>query len=625
MHSRPHPARRSTLARHPFGRSLRIESLEDRSLLAGVELPSNLAAALVDDSYEQNDTRATARSLGTLTSSQTINNLVQADANDWYRFTTTRTGSSASSVSLAFLHSQGDLDLELYNSAGTRLRVSQGINNTESVSLGGLAAGTYYIRVYGYRGVTNPNYGLGINLPASALVEDSYENNDTLAMAYNLGTLTTNASLNNLALADSADWFRFTTTATGTTSNAVSLSFQNAQGNLALQLYNSTGSLLATSNGIGNAESLSLANRAAGTYYARVYSATGGTNPGYSLQIVAPTSTTTTPTPAPGAFDIQIAYSGFTASQRAIFEQAAGKWESIIVGDLPSATYNGIVVDDLLINASSTALDGVGGTLGQAGYDRARTSGTQLPYHGSMEFDTADLASMEANGTLLSVITHEIGHVLGIGTLWQAKGLLSGAGTSNPLFTGTQATAAYNAIFGVNAAGVPVENSGGSGTRDSHWRESTFNNEIMTGYVNSGSNPLSRVTVGSLADIGYSVNMAAADAYTRPGGSVSLVSAGEVTSGAGLLAADPSQDNSNDHEPADAEAAINGGFVRFGQQARNLWSSLVLDYLNQSSVTSRRTSASATTVSQQPMASPWSAAVDLLLAGETDLLCDPAT
>jgi glutamine synthetase len=29
------------------------------------------------------------------------------------------------------------------------------------------------------------------------------------------------------------------------------------------------------------------------------------------------------------------------------------------------------------------------------------------------------------------------------------------------------------------AAGVPVENSGGPGTRDGHWRESVFSNELM--------------------------------------------------------------------------------------------------------------------------------------------------
>ena len=218
-------------------RKLRIEALEDRRLLASADFSSQelsqnkRAAVLVDDGYEQNDTRATAKNLGTLTSNLTINNLVQADANDWYRFTTTAAGSSTASVSLAFLHAQGDLDLELYNAAGTRLKISQGITNGESVSLSGLATGTYYVGVYGYRGVTNPNYSLAINLGGTtpAPTDDSYENNDTQATAVNLGTLTSNANLANLALSDAADWFRFTTTATGTSADSVSIGFQNAQ------------------------------------------------------------------------------------------------------------------------------------------------------------------------------------------------------------------------------------------------------------------------------------------------------------------------------------------------------------------------------------------------------------
>src|SRR5258708_39129929 len=42
----------------------------------------------------------------------------------------------------------------------------------------------------------------------------------------------------------------------------------------------------------------------------------------------------------------------------------------------------------------------------------------------------------------------------------------------------------------------------------SHFRESVFGNEVMTGYLNNGANPLSRVTIASLADLGYQVNMA---------------------------------------------------------------------------------------------------------------------
>jgi hypothetical protein len=106
-------------------------------------------------------------------------------------------------------------------------------------------------------------------------------------------------------------------------------------------------------------------------------------------------------------------------------------------------------------------------------------------------------------------------HVLGFGTIWNALGLLSGAGGSDPRFTGADATAEYNSIFGVAEASVPVENTGGLGTRDAHWRESVFDNELMTGLLNGGiENPLSRITVASFGDLGYEVNLAAADPFS---------------------------------------------------------------------------------------------------------------
>jgi hypothetical protein len=192
--------------------------------------------------------------------------------------------------------------------------------------------------------------------------------------------------------------------------------------------------------------------------------------------------------------------SGLTVSQQAIFQQAAARWSQVITGDLPNATYRGTAVDDLLINASARTIDGRGGILGQAGPDAFR-SGSRLPFHGIMEFDAADMASMEQSGLLLSVVLHEMGHILGIGTIWENRGLLAGAGTSNPTFRGTNATAQYNQIFGTNATGVPVENTGGGGTRDSHFRDSILVNELMTGWAGPGTNlPLSRITVGSLAD-----------------------------------------------------------------------------------------------------------------------------
>jgi len=96
--------------------------------------------------------------------------------------------------------------------------------------------------------------------------------------------------------------------------------------------------------------------------------------------------------------------------------------------------------------------------------------------------------------------------------------------------------AAYNSIFGTTATAVPVENTGGGGTRDSHWRESIFRSEIMTGWIGPGTNmPISRITVGSLADLGYTVNMAAADAYVPPGTTSTAGGGATTESGQGSI------------------------------------------------------------------------------------------
>lgn len=370
--------------------------------------------------------------------------------------------------------------------------------------------------------------------------DDAYENNDSFSLAANLGTLSEVKSTNSLVMNDTADWFKFKMNAAGASSDYVRIQFTHTRGDLDLELYNASGRLLSRSQGITNSEQVSLKYLAAGTYYIRVFGYRGAHNPSYSLTIdpaapavvapAPPPTSASTPAPSAGAFDIQLNFQGLTTTEQAIFNQAAARWEQIIVGDLPNATYNGRVVDDLLIDASATTIDGVGGTLGQAGPDRFRI-GTLFPYHGSMQFDTADLASMERNGSLLSVIEHEIGHILGIGTLWDDRGLLTGAGTSNPRFTGARATAEYNTIFGVHESGVPVENTGGAGTRDAHWRESVLSSELMTGWAGPGTAlPLSRITVASLADIGYLVDMSKADAYSRPGSSSALQSTSSTSS-----------------------------------------------------------------------------------------------
>ena len=224
---------------------------------------------------------------------------------------------------------------------------------------------------------------------------------------------------------------------------------------------------------------------------------------------------------AASAFKIEVRFlGGLTTPQKNAFKAAADRWASVIVGDLPSVRVDGEVIDDLLILAQGTAIDGPGRILGQAGptHIRPASAGKSalLPVKGIMSFDTADLKDMQSAGTLKDVITHEMGHVLGIGTIWAQKGLLKNAGQNTVRFTGKNARREYGKLLKKAAADVPVENTGGPGTADGHWRESVFRNELMSGFIAAPNNPLSRVTVASLQDMGYEVDLSKAEPYKLP-------------------------------------------------------------------------------------------------------------
>lgn len=221
-------------------------------------------------------------------------------------------------------------------------------------------------------------------------------------------------------------------------------------------------------------------------------------------------------------FTIDVAFDpSMTTAQKQVFQAAADRWSEVIRTGLPDTTVDVEAddcgtgapahhgpVDDLLIEASVVTIDGAGGVLGRAGPCLVRTGGG-LPAYGTMEFDAADVTAMADDGTFSDVILHEMGHVIGIGTRWD--GLLSGSGTSDPRFVGMTARGALSAMSGGDAEPVPVEATGGGGTAGAHWRESVFGDELMTGWISIGPNPLSRVTAGGLADLGYGVDLAAAD------------------------------------------------------------------------------------------------------------------
>ena len=271
-----------------------------------------------------------------------------------------------------------------------------------------------------------------------------------------------------------------------------------------------------------------------GAYYygACVDLVTGESDPGNNCSRAVPV------TVAPSPFRIEIAFlesasgDGFSDSQKALFHRAAARWTSIITGDIPDSDFSdnpvdewdddlnerirvNDFVDDLRIVVGIGDIDGIRGTLGRGGtliVRRNRQSGALVTKIGTIAIDKDDLEWM-SDAFLYEVILHEMAHVLGFGTVWRTLNLVSGG--SDRYFTGPLAIQAFDNAGGRSYSGpkVPVEDDSG------HWRGSVFGDELMTASVRpdlDGSLPLSAITIQSLADHGYEVNVGLADEYRLP-------------------------------------------------------------------------------------------------------------
>ena len=254
---------------------------------------------------------------------------------------------------------------------------------------------------------------------------------------------------------------------------------------------------------------------------------------------------------APG-FDIQLSFVNAPSdAERAAFASAERTWESLLVGYQVEDLAN----QRLDVSVTLEAIDGVFNVLGSAGPTSAKLNRAQnnisrdfvYAQSGSMRFDTADTAYLIERDLFDDVVLHEMGHVLGIGTLWQPANFgtafsgrqdLSTDGTGS--YTGEAGVAAYNRLFGFDGGSVPVELDGGEGTANGHWNEVadyfgddenqvgfdadpgdggpaprvvdpgseflglSLDDELMTGRL-SGTAFLSDLTLGGLVDLGYVV------------------------------------------------------------------------------------------------------------------------
>ena len=247
-------------------------------------------------------------------------------------------------------------------------------------------------------------------------------------------------------------------------------------------------------------------------------------------------------------FNIELVFvSDFTDARKDVMQQAARRFETIITEGLPAVDFSAnphslsfgdgtIVVDDtvddlriFVYKDEITVVSGIGGPT----YARSGNP-TGLPAIGRVWIGAAVLNRGEAREPLWqeehqlrSLMLHETAHVMGFGTLWEALGLRHEF-TGDTYFSGELAIQAFNAAGGENYSGnkVPVAygygTSGGCGTAGAHWREDVFRGpdrqfgaEVME-QSPEREHRLSAITIQSLADLGYVVDVSRADPYKLP-------------------------------------------------------------------------------------------------------------
>lgn len=236
-----------------------------------------------------------------------------------------------------------------------------------------------------------------------------------------------------------------------------------------------------------------------------------------------------------GAFNITLEFvpgHGMTAAQVEIAKAAARKWETIITGDIQNeggfvgspfnsetdvnwktARQGKVVIDQeiddvvVLITTDPTP-------------DVYLASATVIYYRADIGLPivsiivVGDFVLAHASETeLTNVFLHEVAHSIGFGTSWGDKEVnpMPGDPDADVHFTGPLAIAAFNAAGGGDYSGkkIPVMNG--------HWRGSVFGQEVMSSDLDTERPaPISAITIQSMADIGYSVDVTQADDYTLP-------------------------------------------------------------------------------------------------------------
>lgn len=208
-----------------------------------------------------------------------------------------------------------------------------------------------------------------------------------------------------------------------------------------------------------------------------------------------------------------------------MFRQAAQRWQQVIprgfssTAILPAGEYCGQKVEnettvyDMLIYVQIAPIDRSEYIVAQS--QACMMDTTNMVRFGVIKLDAYDVGPLLEQGKLYNLVLHEMGHVLGLGSLWDGFNMVKKVRSPQGGYEYLKQFANQgNKLVGRDGPAL-VEDEGGRGISRGHWKESVYGVELMTGFIESAgvAMPLSKMTVLALKDLGYTVDESKADAY----------------------------------------------------------------------------------------------------------------
>ena len=242
-----------------------------------------------DASDTPNDTLLTATALpgGSKLEDMSIHSATDAD---YYSFTLVGDGDTHNAIRLTYDTSLCDLDIRVYDALNNEVGTLRDVVDGTEISLNGLAAGTYYVRIMGENGSTG-YYDLEWNFAKSlSMTPDPYDysgNNDSMEKAvtsFIQGRHYATASGSTSIEPQDVDYFKFTMIGICNFGNYISVNNISGRGEIDLELLDAEGNVIRTSYAHSStSRRINMEGIGEGTYYVRIFGDTDAAYGTYSI------------------------------------------------------------------------------------------------------------------------------------------------------------------------------------------------------------------------------------------------------------------------------------------------------------------------------------------------------